>query len=450
MIEINGRKYLNLEEAVHWAVQNIKKIYETSEILGKFGIKIVGNVASEEDLMNQYPPDQYDGEYGDAILVGTSTPYKYYIFTRPFDGDISQWFNIGEFPLPGPTGATGQTGATGPSGTRGNVWFTGIGSPSDTLDSIDGDLYLDTNTNNVYKYIQGSWAVIATIKGERGENGQTGPAGPTGPVVDIIGKLGNVDQLPTIQQALELYGRQAAYLIPKGGIEGEQLEVWGMIGPDEGLTWSNLGTFSSGTVVYYQGSPINSLNIDNYIRKINTPTTNTRYVYTVYNNVVSLRKVTASTFEADTFPWRTTNGQINVPALPDSPNNAVSRAFVESQISTYHNKTVITYGSGEIDPFYNAFELKPNKSFSIFLDYAAGSSITIAAGNHTLFSGGSARCSMLKVDTFSYGTNLGMIYHLEYQDGTRGPTTLTYIPGSSALSIDVNGPCGYTYVGSQL
>lgn len=349
MITINGKQFGNLEETVQWTVDNIKNIYDTGVILSEFGIKVVGQVATLEELMEKYPPEAYTGEYGDAILLGTSAPYDYMVYTRPFEGEEhGQWFNIGQFPLPGPQGPVGPTGSPGEHGERGNYWYTGVGRPGvSILAPKEGDLYLETNTNNVWKYQMGEWVTITTVKGDPGTPGAEGPMGPAGPVVDIIAKLGNTNQLPSTDTALELYGRQAAYLIPKNGVEGERLEVWALTGPDNDLRWSNLGLFASGTVVYYQGIPTETLNIDNYIRSINTPLANTRYVYTGYNNNVSLRKVTANTFEADTFPWRGAGGHIKVPGNPTDPNHATSKSYVDAQIENLRNQIL-----GIIDSYH--------------------------------------------------------------------------------------------------
>jgi hypothetical protein len=43
-------------------------------------------------------------------------------------------------------------------------WYTGTGVPSASL-GVDGDLYLDTATGNVYQNTAGVWAVISTVAG---------------------------------------------------------------------------------------------------------------------------------------------------------------------------------------------------------------------------------------------------------------------------------------------
>ncbi len=71
-------------------------------------------------------------------------------------------------------GDAGQQGAPGASGTNGSQWFVGTDapSPSTPAGAVDGDFYLDTSTNNVYRKSGGAWSYLATLKG---------PAGPIGP-----------------------------------------------------------------------------------------------------------------------------------------------------------------------------------------------------------------------------------------------------------------------------
>ena len=103
--------YLNIQEQVEKNRKDIKDMQEGVNILANFGIKVIGQVDDASELPD---PAEYDGDFGDAYLVGTENPYDYYIFTRAFEGeDEPSWFNIGEFPLPGPQGPQGETGEAG-------------------------------------------------------------------------------------------------------------------------------------------------------------------------------------------------------------------------------------------------------------------------------------------------------------------------------------------------
>lgn len=77
----------------------------------------------------------------------------------------------------GPAGATGATGSTGPAGADGATWSSGSGAPSG---GNNGDFYLNTANDDVYKKTAGTWSVIANIKGSTGATGATGSTGATG------------------------------------------------------------------------------------------------------------------------------------------------------------------------------------------------------------------------------------------------------------------------------
>ena len=114
MITIDGVQYRNLEEQVKKNKDDIQYILEEEGVLNEFGIHIVDEVASSGDLPD---PTTYEGEFGDAYAVGTTTPYTLYIYTRA-NGEhpTNYWFNIGQFPLPGPQGPTGPEGEDGATG----------------------------------------------------------------------------------------------------------------------------------------------------------------------------------------------------------------------------------------------------------------------------------------------------------------------------------------------
>lgn len=168
----SNKKTAGLENSVQWCIDNIKNIYTTGAILGDLGIRVVGQAETAEELP---PAATYDGIYGDAYLIGTKTPYDYYIFTRPFTGeDEPQWFNIGKFPLAGPPGPNG-VGLPGPTGSRGSRWFSGpIPDPASSTYE-EGDLWLITNLpeNNpgigdLYQIKDGEWILITNIRGPVG------------------------------------------------------------------------------------------------------------------------------------------------------------------------------------------------------------------------------------------------------------------------------------------
>lgn len=447
----NKKVGLGLERTVQWCVSNINNIYDTSEILSKFGIRVVDNVPTTEDLPD---PATYPGDFGDAILVGTEPPYDYYIWTRPFSPDVrGEWFNIGQFPLPGKQGEQGEQGLPGNPGTRGNIWITGEGTPTLTEingeDVIVGDLYLDTITSWVYRYSgeENGWLYITNIKGETGE-GEQGIPGPAGPIVDIIGTLTSINQLPQTAEEIaafvEEYGRQGAYLI---GANGSTKNVYGLVGPDNDLRWDNLGLFATGTIVYTGGTPKETVNLDDWVKRLNPNEPNNRYVYTTRRDSngarIELRKVTANTFAADTFPWRDGNGSIKVPTplAGWDGNSAANKAYVDNAVSSYHNKQILTYTDRTSNWTYY---MRANMSFKIAVQATLDSDTAAAKIGSVVLPDGVV---YIAGETYTIDNGMGVFYEYKLKDGTTSIGNYAIISKTSTLSImDMSGPVNITAI----
>ena len=78
----------------------------------------------------------------------------------------------------------------GDPGENGSTWYTGSGEPAQNAtllaDAKAGDLYLDTVTNNVYKYADAVWTKIGNLKGDKGDPGKDGTTWHTGNGVPTI------------------------------------------------------------------------------------------------------------------------------------------------------------------------------------------------------------------------------------------------------------------------
>lgn len=211
-ITIDGKVYRNLQEQVRKNQADIAYILEEEGVLNQFGVKVVNQVATDADLPD---PLTYDGEYGDAILVGTAQPYDMYIFTRPFGAETAnQWFNIGEFPLPGPQGATGPQGPKGDKGDKGDTGPQGPTGPQG----------------------QAGQSIVGP-QGPQGIQGPIGPKGDPGESFRIVGTLTSPALLPTPTEET----RASAYLVDIEGINhlyvivGEEDLTWFDAGPLEGI-----------------------------------------------------------------------------------------------------------------------------------------------------------------------------------------------------------------------
>ena len=92
-------KKVNLQSAVGYLIS----LHDNEVDWNLLGIRVIGAI-------DALPIPDGDYEYGDAYMVGTSTPYDMYIYTRP-DGAVhteGYWFPIGKFPAPGPQGPKGD------------------------------------------------------------------------------------------------------------------------------------------------------------------------------------------------------------------------------------------------------------------------------------------------------------------------------------------------------
>lgn len=121
----------------------------------------------------------------------------------------------------GPAGATGKEGPKGEDGedgTDGATWYSGAGAPEEVL-GVNGDFYLRTSNEDVYKKIGGGWNIITNIKGEKGETGATGAGGKEGPA----GSAENNDWKNSVRCATTANIATATALNPGDVIDGVTL-----------------------------------------------------------------------------------------------------------------------------------------------------------------------------------------------------------------------------------
>ena len=67
----------------------------------------------------------------------------------------------------------------GLSGERGSRWYTGTGMPS-LQNALVGDMYMDTQSGDVYRYNGGAWLPAGNLSGPQGEPGEQGIQGEKG------------------------------------------------------------------------------------------------------------------------------------------------------------------------------------------------------------------------------------------------------------------------------
>lgn len=259
MITYNNTEYRNLQEQVLKNQQDIKQIVETSELLGDLGINIVGSVPTVEQLPE---PTLYGGNYGDAYTVGEQPPYDFYIFTRPnaaLGERYPRWFNIGEFPLPGPQGVEGPEGPQGIPGEA-SRWLYAANIPGADMGQ-EGDFCL-TGNGSVYEKLGDTWVYQVRLVGDRGSKGDQGPQGPQGPQgtqgpqgpqgepgrsITIAGIVASTSELPN---PAVLNNLTVAYLV--GTQNPYQLYVQVGLDPADAI-WTSINPYQTGTEVTVNG-----------------------------------------------------------------------------------------------------------------------------------------------------------------------------------------------------
>lgn len=215
MLTIGNEELRNLEEQVEKNKNDILYMLEEEGVLNQFGIKVVG----QEQTVDALPaPTEYTGDFGDAYAIGATSPYTLYIYTRANGTHpTNYWFNIGQFPVPGPAGSTGTPGATGPQGPIGPM---GPAGPQGKQGP---------------QGIQGP----AGPRGPQGVQGNPGPKGDPGQSFQIVGILNSASMLPTPTEEI----RNQAYLVPDT-TEAGTYDLYVITGTDT-LVWENAGHIES-------------------------------------------------------------------------------------------------------------------------------------------------------------------------------------------------------------
>ena len=194
MIKIDDKEFRNIEEQVEKNKNDIEFILQQEGVLNEFGIKVVGQEESTINLptVADYKEDNENWEYGDTYAIGTEAPYELYVLTRANGTHPNDyWFNIGEFPMPGPQGeqgVQGEQGATGPQGPMGySTYYVGqnlsttlddytlVNKTADLLSIKVNDLVIGLNgiLAKVISVLTANFTVqtLGSLKGAKGDPG---------------------------------------------------------------------------------------------------------------------------------------------------------------------------------------------------------------------------------------------------------------------------------------
>lgn len=323
MLITENKVLRNLQEQVAKNKSDISDILEAKAVIAEFGIRVVGEVDTEAELPD---PSTYSGEYGDAYTVGIQTPYDYYIFTRPND-DIPQahWFNVGQFPMPGPQGAPGLPGE---KGDKGSMIYTEKFNPTLVTGYNVGDLWINTKDNALFQLNNNGWDRVGYVKGDTGPIGPKGDKGDTGAPgtpLNIVGVVNTVDLLPqpsTVNKATAyLVGASAPYTI---------YVIVGDIKDTSTWAWQQLAV--GGTNVTVNNQPIGTFNADSKLDKMTTTSQYNR-AYVVKQDGGQTLLNCGSDAGPYTLVSRTSDAQIIVPETPTATNHAASKQYVDSRVN---------------------------------------------------------------------------------------------------------------------
>ena len=135
---------------------------------------------------------------------------------------------------------TVETGIVGPRGFSGRTIYNGSGAPSTDL-GVHDDLYVDTDSYDLYLNVDGSWELQISLIGPTGATGPQGPQGPQGQqgVDGFVGADGSSilnghgEPGPSVGSADDFYVDLDTYYIygPKADTWGTGVSIIGPQGP---------------------------------------------------------------------------------------------------------------------------------------------------------------------------------------------------------------------------
>lgn len=162
--------------------------------------------------------DQYDAEAKDFSFLDTTTGLLY-IKNSATSGDWSDGIPF--------LGEAGKDGAT---------WLSGTVVPTNSIGK-DGDFYLLTTTNDVYKMSSGVWSIITNLKGTKGDTGAAGATWLSGTTVPAS-SLGNNGDFYLHTVTYDIYKKTSGAWAVIANIKGVKGDT-GNDGADgvDGATW---------------------------------------------------------------------------------------------------------------------------------------------------------------------------------------------------------------------
>lgn len=325
MFTFDGKEFRNLQEQVLENKRRIAEHYEITRVLNDFGIRVIGRVATKEDLDN-IPTEGL--QYGDAYAVGENPPYTFWIWTRKNnDSENDYWFNMGQIAIAGPEGPAG-------------AYVTTI--------SIDPNTYFPTFTFSngtsitVPQSIRGPRGPIGArgVQGPVGPQGKVGPQGPVGPrgLQGPQGPAGTFNIKGTLSSSTLLPDASSmkpgdAYLVLAGTAIYDLYIITAIDSDDTSTyTWQNTGLLGAGTTITVNGSAVSSWNADTKLDKNTSTNTYDRAYVVTTDGTNTFYAVKSGSAAGNSIARRNADGTLDV-ADPTLPSHAASKQYVDNKLS---------------------------------------------------------------------------------------------------------------------
>lgn len=197
-LEYNGKKIRSMPKQVLKNAEDIITLYTSGVVTDNaLGIKVIGiysdttydgNDLVTNQLNNNKPNDINPTVelVGGEAFINKDDEATFWIYSNLTDLEWSGW--IGPISFRGIQGIQGEKGLKGDKGdkgdkgvdgVRGNKLFFGT-NPSSVSGQLEGDLYLNISTYNLYSYQANEWTFLINTKGVQGEPGVNGRDGVDG------------------------------------------------------------------------------------------------------------------------------------------------------------------------------------------------------------------------------------------------------------------------------
>ena len=372
MFILNDKIYRNLEEQVQANKEGIAEIKNEQFTLAEYGLKVVGRVATAQDL----PAVPYSGDYGDAYAVGAEPPYVFYVWTRA-DADAGHpdpyWFNVGQLAIAGPEGPKG------------------IGIAQIALDASYGLRFTLTDGTT---YITNSIRGLPGPSGVQGPAGPVGPAGPSGPVGAVgprgeqgpAGPVGSFSIKGVVASDALLpdattmsYGD--CYLIPHE-VSGEtHYDLWVIAGESaDALYWLNTGSMGVGSLILVNGQAVAQFNADTKLDKLTSTALRDR-LYGIMADGSQFTPFINGEPLVGAIPRYGANATIQS-AVPTQPNHCANKAYVDGNVESLRsliltNDQSIKSLRDELTALRQHIEGEATEAYPLYIDVVQSGYVTI-------------------------------------------------------------------------